>query len=125
MSRKKKARSKQSPQRAHRGDGEDRGSVALTVAWMLTFLMTSLAQAVALVFQLVLWGYPPPPREVHPLGFMPGLFLMVAIVTGLMCLVLMPVVYRVRRDPPPRPIAIAAVIVSLLPLATMAWKTIL
>ncbi len=124
MSRKKlKAKSK-SPVRRSRIAGEDRGSVALTVAWMMTALATAVALSVAVVVQLVVWRYPPVGNEVHPFAFVPGLFLMIATLTGLFCLILTPVVYRVRRDPPPRPIATGAVGVSLVPLAIIAAKVV-
>lgn len=123
MSRKKKSQSKTSARRA-RVVGEDRGSVALTVAWMLTALMTALAVAVVIVGRLLLWQFPPATTDARPLAFVPGLFLLVATVTAVLCLMLTPVVYRVRRDPPPRSIATTVVAVSLLPLAIVAWQTL-
>ncbi len=49
---------------------------------------------------------------------LPGMILFVAIITGIICLVLAPVVYRVRRVPPPRSVTIFAVAVGLTPMAT-------
>jgi hypothetical protein len=48
-----------------------------------------------------------------------GLMIVIAAVTGLLCLVLTVAVYRVRRDPPPLAITVAAVIVGVLPLTLL------
>lgn len=45
-----------------------------------------------------------------------GLLLFIAAVTGLVCLLLTPLVYRFRHVPPPTPITIIAVTASVLPL---------
>ena len=121
MSRKKKHSGKSAFPRS-RTAGEDRGSVALTVVWMLTALATAAAVAVVLVARLLLWQFPPDSSGASPLRIVPELFLMVATITGLLCLVLTPVVYRARRDPPPRSIATTAVVVSVLPLALAIWQ---
>lgn len=123
MSRKKKTHSKPSTHPA-RNIGEDRGSLALTVAWMLTALAAATASAVVLVAEFLLWQFPPQKGDAQPFAFVPGLFLLVATITGLICLTLTPVVYRVRRDPPPRSIAMFAVVAGLLPLAIIAWHTL-
>lgn len=123
MSRKKKPQSKPPPRRSRMG--EDRGSVALTVAWMLTALATGIAVGVVIVGEVLLWQFPPETSGTEPFAFVPRLFLVMATITGLLCLTLMPVVYRVRRDPPPRSIATAALVVSLLPLAIFAWRNLL
>ena len=47
----------------------------------------------------------------------PNLMLFTAAATGLVCLSLTPLVYRVRRTPPPTAVTVLAVTVSVLPLA--------
>ena len=123
MSRKKKSQAKQT-HRATRSSAEERSSVALTVAWMLTSLATAIALAVVVVGQMLVWQFPPETSGSAPFAFVPSLFLLMATITGLVCLTLTPVVYRVRRDPPPRSIATAAVVVSLIPFAIIAWRTL-
>jgi hypothetical protein len=122
MSRKKKTRAKQTHPRSRAAE-EDRASVTITVVWMLSALVTTVAVAVVLVGELLLWRFPPETKASRPFEFVPSLFLLIALITGIMCLTLMPVVYRVRRDPPPRSIAIGAVVVCLLPLAIIAWQS--
>lgn len=123
MSRKKKQQPKSSSRRL-RAAGEDRGSLALTVAWMLTAIAAAVATAVSLVAELLLLQFPPETGGAQPFAFVPGLFLLVATVTGLLCLTLTPVVIRVRRDPPPRSITLFAVIAGALPLVIVAWQTL-
>ena len=81
--------------------GESRAAVAMTVAWMLTCMSTAAGTAVALGLRIVM-------------------LLAVAVFTGVLCLLFTPLTYRVRRTPPPRSIAIAAVQIGLAPLALAA-----
>ncbi len=46
----------------------------------------------------------------------PGLMLFTAAITGAICLLLTPLVYRFRQIPPPTSVTVLAVTVSLLPL---------
>jgi hypothetical protein len=126
MARKKK--SSQKSRRSTRGSptaGEDRGSVALTVVWMLTALATAAAMIVVAGLRVFLWQYPPEGDQTQPIQLMPGLFLIVALTTGLLCLILTPVVHRFRVVAPPRQVSVVAVVVSLLPLATLMWLYVL
>jgi len=91
---------------------------------MLTAIAAAVATAVSLVAELLLWQFPPETGGAQPFAFVPGLFLLVATVTGLLCLTLTPVVIRVRRDPPPRSITLFAVIAGALPLVIVAWQTL-
>ena len=47
---------------------------------------------------------------------LPGLMLLIAVVTGFICLLLTPLVYRFRRTPPPAAIQYVAVTASVLPI---------
>ena len=98
---------------------EPRASVAVTVSWMLTLLVTAVALVMALIFYLASQGMALPPKSAILLRSLAGLMLLSAALTGVLCLVLTVVVYRVRRDPPPISITVAAVFVSCFPLATM------
>ena len=97
---------------------EDRRAEAVTVAWMLAAVATLAAQLVALTARLVAGGAaaaaaPPVAR------ILPGWFLICAFMTGLVCLVLTPIVYRVRRVPPPWPVTAGVIVISLTPLAAL------
>src|SRR5205085_12207471 len=58
--------------------------------------------------------------RVHPLEQAAGVLLFVAFATGLLCLALTPLAYRVRTIPPPRPVTVFAVAIGLAPLALAA-----
>lgn len=98
---------------------ESRGSVAITVSWMLTMLATSGAIVLAVLFYFFASSQQLEPKSAQLFSLLSGAMLIVAAVTGLLCLGLTLMVYRVRRDPPPLAITVAAVFVSCLPLATM------
>ncbi len=96
---------------------ESRGSVAITVSWMLTLFATSGALLLAaLSFLLTRW-LQIPARPANVLTMLPGLMTVIAAVVGILCLILTVAVYRVRRDAPPITITVAAVFVSSVPLA--------
>ena len=105
-------------------EGESRAAVAVTVAWMLTLMSTM----VAFVLALFGWGamaiFPVAEDAAHPLAFLPNLLIFVAGTTGLLCLGLTLVAHRVRSTPPPRAITIAAALVGVAPLVTIAILSI-
>lgn len=98
---------------------EPRGSVAVTVSWMLTLLATGGALLIGAATFLLAHSLEIPRQQNNLLLILPGLMLISAAVTGVLCLLLTVVVYRVRRDPPPIAITVAAVFVGCLPLATI------
>ena len=51
-----------------------------------------------------------------------GMLLFSALVVGIVSLALTPVVYKLRRDPPPRSITIAVLIVGIAPLVAMVLR---
>jgi hypothetical protein len=99
--------------------GESRAAVALTVAWMLTCASTAVAMFVALALWLVSLAFPFAGPRAHPLVVVAGMLLFVALATGLLCLLLTPLAYRVRNTAPPRAIGIAAVLIGLAPMVTL------
>ena len=92
---------------------EDRRAEAVTVAWMLTMVATLGAQVVGAGVLVLLRFMADPPQSLQAF---PGLMLFTAAITGLICILLTPLVYRFRRVPPPPGITTLAVTVSLLPL---------
>lgn len=123
MARKRKNKSRNMPT-GHKTEvrlanrPEDRASVAVTVAWMLTVLCAAGAEILAGIgYAVVIMG--PTPGQVHPLAPFPGLMLLIAVITGIVSLVLTPIVYLVQRGAIPRAITTVAMIVGLLPLVTI------
>lgn len=100
-------------------DSENRGIEALTVAWMLTMLATLMAELCAYagwIFFAVVTRSEEWSAEFLAL---PGLLQFSALVTGLICLILGVIVYRLRPVTPPRSVGITAFGISLLPVVTM------
>ena len=99
---------------------ESRAAVATTVGWMLTVMSTLAGLFVAAAIGGLVLLAPAPPWEEHPLAALAGLMLLVSAATGVVSLALTVLAYRVRQTPPPRAITIAAVLIGLTPLVTIA-----
>ena len=108
---------------------EERRAEVATVAWMLCALFTFCAEGVGLVARMArayAAAYAaeaesqPQPGAWHVL---PDVTLVMALVTGTLCLVLTGVVYRLRKTLPPAAISVVAVLLGLTPWARviLAW----
>jgi hypothetical protein len=95
---------------------ESRSAVALTVVWMLTCMSTAVGSFVVLALRLLMLAFPVAGVRVQPLAQAADVLLFVAIMTGVLCLALTPLVYRVRLAPPPRQITVAAVAIGIAPI---------
>ncbi len=104
---------------------ETRPAVALTVAWMLSCMSTAVGMLTILALRLLMLAFPVAPGEDHPLGRMSGVLLFVALITGVVCLAFTPLVYRVRKVPPPGPITVGAVLIGLAPLVLLVILNLL
>jgi hypothetical protein len=112
MSKKRKARvPRQSPP-----NDETRTAEVATVAWTMCWLTTLLCLAGA-VFAALLHRFLVPAGGIDLLG---RLLIFGGAVTGLCGLMLLPLVFRLRRKPPPRQIVLFAVAVCLIPLLVVA-----
>lgn len=98
---------------------ENPATVAVTVGWILTICFAGLAEVLAGGAYLIVRLWPAAAGEDHPLAYVPGLMLLIALVTGLASLALTPVVYRVHRTALPPLITTLAMIVGLIPLVTI------
>lgn len=121
MAKKKKSkkREKSSRRAAPAGSNESRAAEAITVAWMLSLLVTSGAEAIAFAG----WGWiaitgkqAEVPEQVRMIF---GLLMLTSALTGVVCMLLIPAVYRLRRDPPPKAVTVFAVVASSIPILTM------
>lgn len=94
---------------------ESRSAEAITVFWTTTLLATVLGEVGALLSRTIvaLTG------AQGTLLLLSNLLLLIAAVTGLLCLALTPLVLRWRRVPPPAKITQFAVVFSLLPIVTL------
>src|SRR5262245_55328359 len=89
--------------------GEERFADALTIIWMLSAVATLAAQMVAgLARALVLFTGEETPQMVARI--LPGWFLLCSLITGIVCLILTPLAYFVRRTKPPTSIMVTAIL---------------
>ena len=103
----------------HIDEGESRSAVALTVVWMLTCMSTAVGCLVVLALRLLMLAVPGAAGREHPLSQAAGVLLFVAIATGVLCLTLTPLIYRVREVPPPRAVTIGAVAIGCAPIVLL------
>lgn len=95
-----------------------RAMEALTIGWMLTVVTTLVCEtAYVLVRSMNRAGQP-------SLTMLAGLLLFAALVTGIVVLIMTPVVLRGRRHPPPRPVTIVSLFIGAAPLALAALEVI-
>ena len=104
---------------------ETRSAVALTVAWMLTCMSTAVGMFVVVAFRLLMLAFPVATGAQHPFGRIASVLLFAALITGLICLALTPLAYRVRATRPPRSVAIGAVLIGLSPIVLLIVLSIL
>jgi hypothetical protein len=113
--RKKKKRSNQRRSKRETQPVEARQAEFVTVAWMLAMLATLSAEVVGIIARLVMIAE----SVTAPLQMLSGTMLIVAFVSGVVTLVLTPVVLRIRKVAPPRPIIAAACVIGVIPVATL------
>jgi len=108
-SKKKRARGNSSPTL------ETRGGEALTVFWgvtVLTVMLTNLLAVAAHFYQL---ANPAAERIV----LLKGLMLFAGALIGLVSIVILPILYRVRQSPPPRGFAVFGVCAAAAPILAL------
>jgi predicted branched-subunit amino acid permease len=87
---------------------------------MLLTLSCLTAQLVALATWLFARGAGIPAGRPNALLLVPTTLMMVALITGILLVIVTPVVYRVRKSRPPIVITIAALVIALAPLFAIA-----
>lgn len=98
--------------------GETRAADAATVFWMLTVMATLLAEVTMLIATALLRM-----GQENPLLYaLREVLLLIAVISGVLSLVTIPMVLKSRRVPPPMPVMIVAVVIGLLPVVTLLIK---
>lgn len=90
---------------------ESQASKALTVGWSLSVIMVLACILMALAARLLSWALPDSER----LPILEEFALGSACLIGAASLLLVPVVYKVRRIPPPLGLAVFGVVVAAAP----------
>ena len=126
MAKKSKPKPKKAAERGvyeveQRNAPEQRGE-AITVAWMLTMLATTGADVLLAIAAVLFAPIASQAKDPRLAPMLPQVMLLIASICGIVCLLLTPVVYRFRRDPPPLTITVFGVIASIVPLLIVAWR---
>ncbi len=112
---KKKRQKKATRQIATQLPVEDRRTEAITVAWMLSTMVTLGAVGLAGCVWLALPLLADQAEGIGTIGLIPRMLLFVATVTGTVSFIMMACAIRLRRVPPPRAIIIASAAICCCP----------
>lgn len=102
----------------HLRAAESRTAVAANVAWMLALMSTLLAEAIGLICRT----YTSFVAQIDLLTVLSGILLLVAVVSGCITLIMIPIVYNFSKVKPPMFITQVAVIAGVLPLAALVLQ---
>ena len=92
--------------------GETRMADALTVFWMITVMQVLLCELVTVAFRWYFLTHP----EQQTIGALADVLYLCAALGGCISLLLLPVVWRMRRVKPPMGITVFAVVAAALPI---------
>lgn len=98
--------------------GETRVADMLTVAWMLTVMQVLFFELATVAFR---WYFARNPEQVQ-LGAFSDLLYLCAALGGCISLLLLPLVWRIRRTKPPLGITLFAAVVALLPVVALLFN---
>ena len=90
---------------------ESRVAETITVAWMLSVMTALLCEIGALLAWIYSQG-----RPGSMAAILAGLLFFGAMVIGGMALLMLPIVLKVRRSPPPLAITVAAILIAMAPV---------
>ena len=99
---------------------ESQSSKAVTIVWSLSVVMVLACTLMAVAARLLLWALP----NADKLPVLEAFALFAACVVGVVSLVLLPVVYRVRRIPPPMGLVVFGVMVAAAPWLIVAIRSV-
>jgi hypothetical protein len=114
--KKKKREAKQG--RSPALDAESQGAEVMTVAWMISILSVAVCDFGAGITRLFL------DSDLQTLGLLSGVLYFAALTIGLISLILLPIVLKSRRVPPPRGLVVFGVAVSVIPWIALVVQLI-
>lgn len=88
---------------------------AVTVGWVLCLLTTAATELAGVLTRVLHTTY-----GSERLNMLSGLLLLAAAISGLFLLALTPVTVKLRNDPLPQPLIVAALLMGVVPLLTLA-----
>lgn len=92
---------------------------------MLACMSTAMGMFVVGAFRLLMLAFPVATGAQHPFDRIASVLLFTALMTGVLCLALTPLVCRVRANRPPRSVTIGAVLIGLSPILLLVVLSIL
>jgi hypothetical protein len=98
---------------------ESQASKAVTIVWSLSVVMVLVCALMAVGARLLLLAQP----ESERLPALEAFALFAACIIGAVSLVVLPVVYRIRRIPPPTGLVVFGSIVAAAPWIVVALRT--
>jgi hypothetical protein len=113
--RKTKPRRHTKTAHADRPAGETNASDATTVAWTISVTMVLMCNIAAVAAHFYMEMY----RETRGLVMLKELMLIAGAVIGFLSLVLLPIMLRVRRVPPPTGVVVFAVCAAAAPILAL------
>jgi hypothetical protein len=122
---KKKRRKKKPRQIAQEFPVEDRAAEAVTVAWMLSSMVTFGALVLSGIAWLTIPLLTAQAIEVGSIGIIPRLLLFVATVTGSVSIITMLCAVRLRKVAPPRAVIIASSVICIFPYGVYLLMAVL
>ncbi len=91
---------------------ETKGSETLTVLWTITVLMVLMTNLLTVAVHYYLLAHP----EAEKLALLKGLLLFSGALVGVISLIVLPILYRVRKVPPPPGLAVFGACVAVAPI---------
>lgn len=114
-----KTKPPKSPSRPPANAAESPGAELVTVVWMLSVLLTTATELLAVVANLLVHRDP----TYAPYPLLAGMLFFAAVVLSTVSLILLAVVWWARRQPPPTPVTVFALTVALAPWILVLAKS--
>lgn len=100
---------------------ETSASEAITVAWTVTVTTVLLCNLMIIAAHFYITNNP----DAKQMEMLRGLMLLGGSIVGLMSLLILPVLYRVRTVPPPRGLVVFSICAAIAPILAVIARTFL
>ena len=117
MASKKKKR----PQNSKKNTQPDETSAsdAITVAWTVSVITTLLCNLTIIAAHFYIVNVPDAKR----MELLRGMMLLGGSLVGFMSLLILPIIHRVRKTPPPRGLVVFSICIALAPILAVVART--
>jgi len=118
MTTQKKKRSQRRASRVRETPPESQASDAMTVCWVVTLTTLLLCDLSAVAAHVFVVQYP----DAQRMAQLRELLLFAGSVVGVLSLLLLPVLYRIRRVPPPTGLVVFGACVAVAPILAVVVR---